>query len=143
MRLEGYAPVFYPEQVVIGGVKGKNVIFNFVPNGLPWTVDELAVVSHGAVTTTVVTSSNELRPSENPVHRSVVYFGWPFGTTAGDILAYDISGRLVWKTTVPAGGGNIPWDLNAARVANGVYIVIARSGTKTTRLKLFVLRNGS
>jgi hypothetical protein len=142
MRLEGYAPLFYPERVTIGGVKGKHLVFDFVPNGMPWSLDEIAVVSHGAVTSTVTSNSGVLRPSENPVHHSVVYFPWPFGTATGDIQAYDFSGRLVWKTSVTA-GGNVPWDLNAGRVANGVYVVIARGGTRTLRLKLFVVRNGS
>lgn len=141
MRLSGFAPIYYPEQVVIGGVKGKHVVFDFVPNGIPWNVDEVAVVSHGAVTNTVITSAGELRPSENPVHRSIVFFAWPFGNATGDLLAYDFSGRLVWKSSVTA-GGNVPWDLNTGRVANGVYVVIARSGSKTLRLKLFVARNG-
>ena len=142
MRLEGFAPLFYPEQVTIGGVRGRHLVFDFVPNGLPWGLDEIAVVSHGPVTSTVTSSSNVLRPSENPVHHGIVYFPWPFGTAAGDIQAYDFSGRLVWKTSVTV-GGNVPWDLNAGRVANGVYVVIARSGSKTLRLKLFVVRNGS
>jgi hypothetical protein len=141
MRLSGFAPLYYPEQVAIGGVKGKHIVFDFVPNGLPWNVDEVAVVSHGAVTNTVITTAGELRPSENPVHRSIVFFAWPFGNATGDLLAYDFSGRLVWKSSVTT-GGNVPWDLNAGRVANGVYVVIARSGSKTLRLKLFVVRNG-
>ena len=142
MLLEGYAPLFYPEQVTIGGMKGKHLVVDFVPNGMLWSLDEIAVVSHGAVTSTVTSNTGVLRPSENPVHHSVVYFPWPFGTATGDIQAYDFSGRLVWKTSVTA-GGNVPWDLNAGRVANGVYVVIARGGTRTLRLKLFVVRNGS
>jgi hypothetical protein len=109
---------------------------------MPWNLDEIAVVSHGAVTGAVISNTGALRPSENPVHHGVVYFPWPFGTATGDIQAYDFSGRLVWKTSVTA-GGNVPWDLNAGRVANGVYVVIARGGTRTLRLKLFVVRNGS
>ncbi len=143
MRLEGFAPLFYPEQVTVGGVKGKNVVFDFVPNGLPWSLDEIAVVAHGAVTTTPTSNTFALIPSENPVHHSIVYFPWPFANATGDILAYDFSGRLVWKTSVTTAGGNIAWDLNTGRVANGVYVVIARSGTRTLRLKLFVVRNGS
>jgi hypothetical protein len=142
MRLEGFAPLFYPEQVTIGGVRGKNLVFDFVSIGLPWGLDEIAAVSHGAVTTTVATGTIVLRPSENPVHHGIVYFSWPFGTATGDLQAYDFSGRLVWKTGVTT-GGNVPWDLNTGRVANGVYVVIARSGSKTLRLKLFVVRNGS
>ncbi len=140
MRLEGYAPVFYPEQVTIGGVKGKQIMFDFVPNGLPWNLDEIAIVAHGAVTTSVSVVTTELRPSENPVHHGIVYFPWPFANAAGDLLAYDFTGRLVWKSSVTAAGGNIAWDLNGSRVANGVYVVIARSGTTTKRLKLFVVR---
>ena len=139
MRLEGFAPLFYPEQVVIGGVKGKHIVFDFVATGLPWNLDEIAVVAHGAVTSVPATTGVALRPSENPVRHSVVYFAWPYGNAVGDILAYDFSGRLVWKANVTT-GGNIAWDLNSARVANGVYVVIARTGTQTTRLKLFVTR---
>lgn len=139
MRLEGFAPLFYPEQVTIGGVKGKHLVFDFVPNGLPWSLDEIAVVSHGAVTSSTTTSSGVLIPSENPVHHNVVYFPWPFANATGDILAYDISGRLIWKASVTA-PGNVAWDLGTGRVANGVYVVIARSGSKTQRLKLFVVR---
>ena len=142
MRLEGYAPIYYPEQVTIGGVKGKQVVFDFVPNGLPWNLDEIAVVSHGTVTATPTGTPNVLIPSENPVHHSIVYFPWPFGNATGNLLAYDFSGRLIWKANVTA-GGNVAWDLNAGRVANGVYVVIARSGAKTLRLKLFIVRNGS
>jgi murein tripeptide amidase MpaA len=142
LRVQGAAPVFYPEQVTIGGVKGKQLVFDFVSNGLPWNLDEIAVVSHGTVTTTATSNATTLIPSENPVHHAIVYFPWPFGTGTGDILAYDFSGRLVWKTSVTA-GGNVPWDLNSRHVANGVYVVVARSGGKTLRLKLFVVRNGS
>ena len=142
MRLEGYAPLFYPEQVTVGGVKGKHLVFDFVSNGFPWSLDEIAVVSHGAITNSTTTVAGALIPSENPVHHSVVYFPWPFANAAGDIQAYDFSGRLIWKSSVTA-PGNVAWDLNSGRVANGVYVVIARSGSKTLRLKLFVTRNGS
>ncbi len=142
LRVQGAAPVFYPEQVTIGGVKGKQLVFDFVSNGLPWNLDEIAVVSHGAVTTTATSNATTLIPSENPVHHAIVYFPWPFGTGTGDILAYDFSGRLIWKTSVTT-GGNVAWDLNSGHVANGVYVVIARSGGKTLRLKLFVVRDGS
>lgn len=142
LRVQGAAPVFYPEQVTVGGVKGKQVMFDFASNGLPWNLDEIAVVAHGAVTTTLTSNTATLIPSENPVHHAVVYFPWPFGTAAGELMAYDFSGRLIWKSSVTT-GGNIPWDLNSGRVANGVYVVIARSGGKTLRLKLFVVRDGS
>jgi Zinc carboxypeptidase len=143
MRLEGYAPTFYPEQVTIGGVKGKKIVFDFVPSALPWRLDEIAIVSHGTVTAAgAATAGAVFLPSENPVHHNVVYFSWPFGSGTGDVAAYDFSGHLVWKANVTA-GGNVPWDLNAGRVANGVYLVIAQSGSKTIRLKLFVVRNGS
>ena len=142
LRVQGAAPVFYPEQVTVGGVKGKQLVVDFLSNGLPWNLDEIAIVGHGAVTTTLTSSATTLIPSENPVHHAIVYFPWPFGSATGDILAYDFSGRLIWKTNVTT-GGNVPWDLNSGRVANGVYVVIARSGSKTLRLKLFVVRDGS
>jgi hypothetical protein len=39
-------------------------------------------------------------------------------------------------------GGIIGWDIAAAGLPNGVYVVVARSGGKTVRLKLFVVRDG-
>ena len=142
MRVQGAAPLWYTERVTLGGVKGKSLVFDFASTGLQWNLDEIAVVSHGVSTVTGGNAALALRPSENPVHKNIVYFAWPFATPTGDIQAYDFSGRLVWRTVV-ATGGTIAWDLNATRLANGVYVVIARSGGQTVRLKLFVVRNGS
>ena len=142
LRVQGAAPQWYTERVTVGGVKGKSLVFDFASTGLQWNLDEIAVVSHGASTVTGGNAVLALRPSENPVHKNVVYFAWPFATPTGDIQAYDFSGRLVWRSAV-ATGGTIAWDLNAARLANGVYVVIARSGGQTVRLKLFVVRNGT
>jgi hypothetical protein len=142
LRVQGAAPVWYTERVAVGGVKGKSLVFDFSSSGLPWNLDEITVVSHGASTAAPGTAALALRPSENPVHKSVVYFTWPFATPAGDMQAFDFSGRLVWRTAVAA-GGTIAWDLNSARLPNGVYVVVARSGGQTLRLKLFVVRNGS
>lgn len=142
MRLQGAAPVWYPEGVTIGGVKGKQLVFDFVPSGLPWNLDEIAIVVHGVSSAATATGALALRPSENPVHRSVVYFPWPLSAATGDIQVFDISGRLIWKTAVTH-GGTVSWDLRAAAVPNGVYVVVARGGGQTVRLKLYVVRGGS
>ncbi|MFI5311728.1 MAG: M14 family zinc carboxypeptidase [Gemmatimonadales bacterium] len=141
MRLEGFAPVWYPEDVTIGGVKGKQLVFDFVSSGLPWNLDEIAIVVHGVATTAAATGTVAFRPSENPVHRSVVYFPWPLAATTGEIQVFDIGGRLVWKTAV-TGGATVSWDLRSAAVPNGVYVVVARGGGQTLRLKLYVVRGG-
>ncbi len=142
LRLQGFAPTWYPENVTIGGVKGKQLVFQFASNTMPWNLDEIAVVSHGAVTTAPVTGAVALVPSENPVRHGAVYFAWPFTTPTGDIQAFDFSGRRVWKAPVTV-GGNVKWDLKAAALPNGVYVVIARSGGQAMRLKLYVVRDGT
>lgn len=141
LRVQGAAPVWYPERVTIGGVKGKKLVVDFVPNGLNWNLDEIALVAHTATIAVPVASGTVLKPSENPVRLGTVYFTWPFGTPAGDLYAFDFSGHTVWKTTV-TNGGIIGWDIAAAGLPNGVYVVVARSGGKTVRLKLFVVRDG-
>ena len=141
LRVQGAAPVWYPERVTVGGVKGKKVVVDFVPNGLLWHVDEIAVVAHTGTIVVPVGTGTVLKPSENPVRRGMVYFTWPFATPSGDLQAFDFSGHSVWKTTV-TNGGMIGWDIAAAGLPNGVYVVVARSGGKTVRLKLFVVRDG-
>jgi hypothetical protein len=142
MRLQGAAPAWYPEGMTIGGVKGKQLVFDFVSSGLPWNLDEMAIVIHGVASAATATGALALRPSENPVHRSVVYFPWPLSAASGDIQVFDITGRLIWKTAVTK-GGTVSWDLRAAAVPNGVYVVVARGGGQTVRLKLYVVRGGS
>lgn len=141
LRVQGAAPAWYPEHVTVGGVKGKKVMFDFVPSGLTWNLDEIAVVAHTSTVSLPATTGLALRPSENPVRHGTVYFTWPFSTPSGDLQAYDFSGHVVWKTTV-VNGGVIPWDIAVAGLPNGVYVVVARSGGQTVRLKLFVVRDG-
>ena len=142
LRLQGSAPAWYPDRATVAGVRNKQVVFRFVNSGMPWNLDEIAIVAHRPASVTATGGPIALRPSENPAHRSIVSFPWPFSTPDGGLQAYDFSGRLVWKATV-TNRATAHWDLAAARVANGVYVVIARSGTQTARLKLFVLRDGS
>jgi hypothetical protein len=139
--VQGAAPVWYPERATVGGVKGKKVVVAFVPSGMNWNLDEIALVAHTATVTVPIGNGTVLKPSENPVRRGTVYFTWPFGTPTGDLQAFDFSGHSVWKTTV-TNGGIIGWDIAAALLPNGVYVVVARSGGKTVRLKLFVVRDG-
>lgn len=141
LRVQGAAPVWYPERATVGGVKGKKLVVEFAPNGLNWNLDEIAVVAHTATVAVPVGNGTVLKPSENPVRRGIVYFTWPFATPAGDLQAFEFSGHAVWKTTV-TNGGIIGWDIAAAGLPNGVYVVVARSGGKTVRLKLFVVRDG-
>ena len=143
MRLQGFAPAWYPERVTVGGVKGRPISFSFLNNGgLVWNLDEIAIAAHTSSPRAPAAGPLVLRPSENPVKRGEVYFPWPFDAPAGDLFAYDIAGRLVWKAKV-ATGETSRWDLRGAGVANGVYVVVARSGTRSVRLKLFLARDGT
>lgn len=137
--MRGSAPSWYTDRVTLGGVRGKSVAFRFVAEGLPWRIDEAAIVSHGPVMTVAATNTTALRPSENPVRSGSVRFAWPFGTAAGEVAAFDFSGREVFRRSVTAGEA-ITWDIRAAGVANGVYVVVARSGKQLSRIRLFVAR---
>lgn len=140
-RMQGFGPLYYPEQVTVGGVKGRKIQWRFTPIALQWWLDEITTVAHGAVQLAPAATSLPFLPSENPVKRSAVYFQWPFPGATGDLHAYDITGRLVWRSQVTQ-DGNVKWDLAASSLPNGVYLVVARSAGKVQRLKLFVTRDG-
>ncbi len=138
-RVRGSAPAWYTDGVSVGGVRGKSVAFRFSSQGMPWRLDEVAVVAHGPVNGAVVAEGPRLRPSENPVRAADVRFVWPFGSEPGDLIAYDFSGREVWRRAVVAGATQT-WEVANERVANGAYILVARAGRRVERLKLFVAR---
>lgn len=135
----GSAPAWVTDGVTVGGVRGKALTFRFSAQGMPWRLDEIAVVAHGPVSGGPVAAATSVRPSENPVRAASVRFAWPFDTDAGDLIVYDFSGREVWRRSVTAGETQT-WDVAALGVSNGVYIVVARAGPKMSRLKLFVAR---
>jgi hypothetical protein len=133
------APTWYTDRATIGGVRGKSVRFRFSTNGMFWRVDDVAIYSHGPLKTATVAAGPSIRPSENPVRSAAVRLTWPFGTTPGELTAIDFGGRIVWRKTVVAGEPTT-WELDHAKVANGVYVVVARAGSEIARLKLFVAR---
>ena len=140
-RMSGAAPAFYPEQATMTEVAGRFMQVEFDARGLPWWVDEIALVAHSAALATprrVVS----LTPSENPVRGDVVRLAWPFAG-AGDVQVFDFAGRLVWRERVGAGATFAQWNVAASDPRNGVYIAVARAGGETRRVKLFVLRGGS
>jgi hypothetical protein len=143
--VSGFAPVFYPEQITIGGVRGRSVQIEFGTTALPWLLDEIAVLSHTPQRLASDTITIALRPSENPVRGASVTFAWPFGTGDGDLLIYDFTGRLVWRAPV-SGGADVVWDVANSGVANGAFIAVARSRAaaaapaRTSRVTLFVTR---
>lgn len=140
-RMSGAAPAFYTEQATMTQVAGRFVQLEFDSRGLPWWVDEIALVAHSAVT---VTSGRTvaLTPSENPVRGDVVRLAWPFAG-AGDVQVFDFAGRLIWRERVDAGARFAQWNVAASDSRNGVYIAVARAGRETRRVKLFVLRGGA
>ena len=145
-RYAGNASTFYPEDVRIGGVHGKSLLLSFLANGLPWWIDEVAVFANSSTSTTgpgggtAGSAASRFKPSANPVRGSSVTFVWPFAGKGGNVMAYDFTGRLVWKHAVGAGDDDVTWDLSRDPLPNGAYLVLAESGGERVRLRLFVLR---
>jgi hypothetical protein len=108
---------------------------------MPWWLDEVAVFANGVPS---VVGGGEaptrLLPSANPVRGDVVTFTWPFATQGGRVSVYDFSGRLIWRREIPGGTEDVTWDLGAGHVPNGAYLVLAESGARRARLRLFVAR---
>ena len=141
-RLSGTAAAFYTEQATVTGAAGRAMQVEFrTDDGLPWSLDEIALVGHadpGALSTVAAA----LQPSANPARGDRVTFTWPFAT-AGDLLVYDFAGRLVSRTAVDAGALDATWEIAASGARSGVYVVVARSASATRRVKLFVVRGGA
>ena len=140
-RLAGGAALWYPEDVRIGGVRGRRVMLSFVTANLPWWIDEVSVFANGArfALPGGGGDSARLAPSANPVRGVSVTFTWPWVGRSGRLNVYDLTGRLVWTRAVAAGAADVRWEL-APRVPNGVYLVLAESEGARARLKLFVAR---
>ncbi len=141
LRLSGGAVSWYPEDVRVGGVRGKTVMLSFLSSNLPWWLDEVAVYANGTPAGGVGGEPpTRLLPSANPVRGNSVTFTWPFATRGGRLAVYDFSGRLVWQRDVPSGAEDVTWELGTSRVPNGAYLVLAESGALRARLRLFVAR---
>lgn len=142
MRLAGSAATWYPEDVRVGGLRGKRAVLSFLSANMPWWVDEVAVFANGARPPIDGggTASTRLLPSANPVRGTTVTFTWPFTGTSGHVRIYDLNGQLIWTHEVTAGAVDLTWDLTRQTVPNGVYLVLAEGGGKRARLRLFVAR---
>jgi hypothetical protein len=143
MTMAGLAPEYYPESRTIGGVRGRTLRLSLDGTRMPWRVDEVAMVAHSPTRSAPVGGTvAALQPSENPVRGSSVSFAWPYaeGGADGDLLVYDFSGRLVFRTSVQPASERVTWPLGEGPMANGAYVVIARSGGRTTRQTVYVLR---
>ncbi len=144
-RLAGNASAWYPEDLRIGGVKGQTIVLSFLSVGMPWWIDEVTLFANlpAAATTPGDTSragaASRFKPSANPVRGNQVTFVWPFDGKSGNLLVYDFTGRLVWKSTAGAQDVDVTWDL-PWNLANGAYLVIAESGGQRVRLRLFIAR---
>ncbi|MDQ8153631.1 MAG: M14 family metallopeptidase [Gemmatimonadota bacterium] len=141
-RMAGAAAEWYPEDVRIGGVRGKGLIVSFIASNLPWWLDEITLFAHGAKATGGEPGEPavRLRPSANPVRGNAVTFVWPYAGRVGRLMVYDFTGRLVWTHHVRAGDADATWALGAQVLPNGAYLVLAESGSERTRVKLFVAR---
>lgn len=63
---------------------------------------------------------------------------------AGELVVYDVAGRVVWRTPVPAGALHLEWDGRTAagvRLPNSVYVAEIRSGGRVTgRQRITLIR---
>ncbi len=141
LTVAGDAPVYYPESREVGGVRGASLQLELRAREIVWNVDEVAVVGHlprpPAAPGTIVAFA----ASENPVRGDRVRFTWPFLGAAGDLLVYDLTGRLVWRAPADGVADEVAWELDE-RVANGALLVLARAGGQSRRQTLYVLRAG-
>jgi len=104
-------------------------------------VDEIALVGHLPRAATDPNAAIAFVASENPVRGDRVRFTWPFVGTAGDLLVYDLTGRLVWRAAADAVSDEVTWDVGSQpSLANGAYLVLARAAGQTRRQTLYVLR---
>ncbi|GLC28428.1 M14 family metallopeptidase [Roseisolibacter agri] len=141
LTVAGDAPLFYPESREVGGVRGATLQLELRSSALPWDVDEIALVGHLPRVATDPNAAIAFIASENPVRGDRVRFTWPFVGTAGDVLVYDLTGRLVWRTAADATVDEVTWDVGSqTALANGAYLVLARAGGQTRRQTLYVLR---
>jgi hypothetical protein len=141
-RMEGAAPVWYPEDLRIGGVRGKPLMLSFTPVNLPWWIDEVAVYAHAssAINGAGGTTAARFLPSANPVRGNVVTFTWPFVGAAGRVTIYDFTGHQIWTHAMAVTDADVTWDFTQSAIPNGVYLVLAESGGAHARLKLFIAR---
>ena len=142
-RLAGTAVAWYPEDVRVGGVHGQSILLSFLTDALPWWIDEVAVFANSRPANTGPgggSAASRFKPSANPVRGTSVTFVWPFGGKGGNVMAYDFTGRLIFRRAVSASDDDVTWDLSGAAIPNGAYLVLAESGTERVRLRLFILR---
>jgi hypothetical protein len=141
LTVAGDAPLFYPESREVGGVRGATVQLELRSAALMWDVDEIAVVGHLPRVDADPNATIAFIASDNPVRGDRVRFTWPFLGTAGDLLVYDLTGRIVWRTTADGVADEVTWDVaGTTSLANGAYLVLARAGGQTRRRTLYVLR---
>jgi hypothetical protein len=135
----GVASRFYPERVKIGGVRGRTVRIEFAVGDMDWFLDDIAIVAHGPFRVTNV-ATLPLAPSANPVRGDRVFFQWPFADLSGELVIMDFAGRQVWQSAVAAGTSTVAWDVSASAPRNGVYVAVARAGSRIVRQQLYILR---
>ena len=142
----GVAESYYPERADIVGVSGRTLLVEFTAlfgsTSPSWWLDEITVVTRSPIAASGpgIVANTGFRPSENPVRGGTVRFLWPFAGAEGDVVIYDIGGRQVWQASVRDSSPTITWRIAESGAANGVYLVVLRSGGRLVRGKLFVTR---
>ena len=135
MTMAGLAPEYYPESRTIGGVRGRTLRLSLRRDehavaggrggdGRARAAAERAGGRHGGRAAAVgEPGARRQRRVRVAVRR---------GGAAGDLLVYDFTGRLVFRTGVQPASERVVWPLGDGPMANGAYVVIARSGGRTT-----------
>jgi subtilisin family serine protease len=97
-------------------------------------------LSSGTVTTSLLSQSEALNVSENPVRGSSVIIN--YALSARRVSIYTFTGVRVRTFRTPP-SGSLTWDLtgdDGRPVVNGVYILVVETGSGVVRHRLYVAR---
>jgi len=144
-EVAGHAPVWYPVRFDLPpGLTGQ-LRFRFVSFEMDWWIDGFALASDEAPSLgdLRLAASDSLVVSDNPVLGDVVTVAWPPATAEVELSIYTFAGELVVTTRLAAGAEQYEWDLttaSGARIRDGGYAVVVRTGSTVYRRRLFVAR---
>ena len=144
-EVAGYAPAWYPMRVDLPPSLRGQVRFRFVSEQMDWWIDGVALVSDQALGRGGVrlAAGDSLVVSDNPVLGDAVTFAWPPTTADVELFIYTFAGEPVFTTRLPAGAEQYEWDVatsSGARIRDGGYAVVVRTGSSLYRRRLFVAR---
>jgi len=143
-EVAGHAPVWYPMRIDLPLGSGQ-LQFRFVSHEMDWWIDAIALASDEApaLSDLRLAAADSLVVSDNPVLVDMVTFAWPPTNAEVELHVYTFAGELVLSTRLAAGAEQYEWDMttaSGARVRDGGYAVVVRTGAAIYRRRLFVAR---